>query len=166
MRKKLLSVLLALSMVLALTPTAVWAAGTEAAPEVQSIVPRDDGVEDDEPNAKYGEAYEKAGLSLSKQPDQGGAYTLTINRQALDTIVKKGKDDPTFQVLENKRNPYQLWFGVEYKKPSTVEAASKAEVQWDSTGDFAEVEFNNAAQDGFYNYIKVYAADPDGTNGE
>ena len=166
MRKKLLSVLLALSMVLALTPISVWAAGTEAAPEVQSIVPRGDGVEDDIPDVKYGEAYEEAGLSLSKQPDEGGAYTLTIDKESLEAIVKKGKDDPTFQVLENKRNPYQLWFGVEYKKPSTAEAASKAEVQWDSTGDFAEVEFNNAAQDGFYNYIKVYAADPDGTNGE
>lgn len=166
MRKKLLSVLLALSMVLALTPTAVWAAGTEAAPEVQSIVPRGDGVEDDIPDVKYGEAYEEAGLSLSKQPDEGGAYTLTIDKESLEAIVEKGRDDPTFKILENNNNPNQLWFGMEYKRPSTAETASKAAVQFDSAGDFSEVEFNNAAQDGFYNYIKVYAADPDGTNGE
>lgn len=166
MRKKLLSVLLALSMVLALTPTAVWAAGTEAAPEVQSIVPRGDGVEDDAPNAKYGEAYEKAGLSLSEQPDEGGAYTLTIDKESLEAIVEKGRDDPTFKILENNNNPNQLWFGMEYKRPSTAEIASKAVVKFDSAGDSAEVEFNNAAKDGFYNYIKVYAADPDGTNGE
>ena len=167
MRKKLLSVLLALSMVLALTPISVWAAGTEAAPEVQSIVPRGDGVEDDIPDVNYGEAYEEAGLSLSKQPDEGGAYTLTIDKESLEAIVEKGRDDPTFKILENNNNPNQLWFGMEYKRPSTAETASKAEVQWDSTGDFAEVEFNNAAQDGFYNYIKVYAAASDGTtNGE
>lgn len=165
MRKKLLSVLLALSMVLALTPTAVWAAGTEAAPEVQSIVPRGDGVEDDEPNAKYGEAYKKAGLSLSEQPDEGGAYTLTIDKKALEAIVNAGRDNPTFKILENNNNPNQLWFGMEYKRPSTAETASKAAVQFDSAGDFSEVEFNNAAKDGFYNYIKVYAAS-DGTNGE
>ena len=166
MRKKLLSVLLALSMVLALTPTAVWAAGTEAAPEVQSIVPRGDGVEDDEPNAKYGEAYEKAGLSLSEQPDEGGAYTLTIDKESLEAIVEKGRDDPTFKILENNNNPNQLWFGMEYKRPSTAETASKAAVQFDSAGDFSEVKFNNATNDGFYNYIKVYAAASDGTNGE
>lgn len=166
MRKKLLSVLLALSMVLALTPTAVWAAGTETDPEVQSIVPRGDGVEDDEPNAKYGEAYEKAGLSLSEQPDEGGAYTLTIDKKSLEAIVEAGRDNPTFKILENNNNPNQLWFGMEYKRPSTAETASKAAVRFDSAGDFAEVEFNNAAKDGFYNYIKVYAAASDGTNGE
>lgn len=166
MRKKLLSVLLALSMVLALTPISVWAAGTEAAPEVQSIVPRGDGVEDDDPHAKYGEAYEKAGLSLSEQPDEGGAYTLTIDKKSLEAIVDAGRDDPTFKILENNNNPNQLWFGMEYKRPSTAETASKAAVQFDLAGDFAEVEFNNAAKDGFYNYIKVYAAASDGTNGE
>lgn len=166
MRKKLLSVLLALSMVLALTPTSVWAAGTETDPEVQSIVPRGDGVEDDAPNAKYGEAYEEAGLSLSEQPDEGGAYTLTIDKKSLEAIVEKGRDDPTFKILENNNNPNQLWFGMEYKRPSTAETASKAAVRFDSAGNFAEVEFNNAAKDGFYNYIKVYAAASDGTNGE
>ena len=105
MRKKTLSALLAL--VLALAPFSALADGANTGtgsdtstdqPETQVIVVRGDGVEDDTPNAEYGKAYERAGLTLSEQPADG-AYTLTIDEAKLQAVVKAGESDGTYQIL-------------------------------------------------------------------
>ncbi len=164
MRKKTLSALLAL--VLALAPFSALADGAntgtgsdtstgepEAKPQV--IVVRGDGVEDDTPNAKYSEAYARAGLTLSKQPADG-TYTLTIDEAKLQAVVKAGESDGTYQILENANNKGKLWFGMEYLAPENVPDIVKASVQFDSAGDFVELGLDNAGKNGFYNYIKVY----------
>ena len=162
MRKKTLSALLAL--VLALAPFSALADGANTGtgsdtstdqPETQVIVVRGDGVEDDTPNAEYGKAYERAGLTLSEQPADG-AYTLTIDEAKLQAVVKAGESDGTYQILENANNKGKLWFGMEYLAPENVPDIVKASVQFDSAGDFVELGLDNAGKNGFYNYIKVY----------
>lgn len=167
MRKKTLSALLALA--LALAPFSALANGTDGSdtgtgpdtstgePEAkpQVIVVRGDGVEDDTPNAEYGKAYERAGLTLSEQPADG-TYTLTIDEAKLQAVVKAGESDGTYQILENANNKGKLWFGMEYLAPENVPDIVKASVQFDSAGDFVELGLDNAGKNGFYNYIKVY----------
>lgn len=164
MRKKTLSALLAL--VLALAPFSALADGSdtgtgpdtstvepEAKPQV--IIVRGDGVEDDTPNAKYSEAYEKAGLTLSKQPVDG-AYTLTIDEAKLQVVVDADNTDETYKILENASNPGKLWFGMEYLAPKDVQDIEKALIRFNSEGAFETVNLDNANKNGFYNYIKVY----------
>lgn len=164
MRKKTLSALLALA--LALAPFSALADGSdtgtgpdtstgepEAKPQV--IIVRGDGVEDDTPNAKYSEAYEKAGLTLSEQ-SADGAYTMTIDAVKLQAVVNAGDTDETYKILENASNPGKLWFGMEYLAPKDVQDIEKALIRFNSEGAFETVNLDNANKNGFYNYIKVY----------
>lgn len=169
MSKKLLSVLLALSMVLALAPVSVWAVdtGTIDDPAFQTVVVRGDGPEDDTPMEEYSKAYAAAGLTLSQQATDG-SYTLTIDKTELEKVVaaavtpdENNSYYKTYKILENEKNPGQLWFGMEYKyeAPEGVTgSAAKALVSFDG-GEFTEIPLENADGDGFYNYIKVYATD-------
>lgn len=169
MRKKTLSALLAL--VLALAPFSALADGAntgtgsdtstgEPKAQPQVIIVRGDGVEDDTPNAKYSEAYEKAGLTLSEQ-SAGGAYTLTIDEAKLQVVVDADNTDETYKILENASNPGKLWFGMEYLAPKDVQDIEKALIRFNSEGAFETVNLDNANKNGFYNYIKVYDSSTD-----
>lgn len=163
MRKKGLSVLLALAVVLSLAPATVLADGAQE-PGVQEIKVRSNGVEDGVPNADYQEAYTTAGLELSGPVD--GVYTLTVDQEKLKQVVDAGKANEdseqkrAYQIMENKNNPGKLWFGMEYMVPQDEDVdvkdrIKKASVQFDG-GNAVLVELDNQNKDGFFNYIQVY----------
>lgn len=186
MRKKGLSILLALAVVLSLAPVSVLADGEGAGgdgsqggsggtpePAVQVIKVRENGAEDGVLNAGYQKAYETAGLELSGPVD--GAYTLTVDEEKLGQVVEAGEKNETsdqsdqkeaYQIMENQHNRGKLWFGMEYMVPDTVKGqAKKASVQFD--GDSAvPVALDNKQQDGFFNYIKVYDGEIKPVDGE
>ena len=133
--------------------------------EPQTIVVREDGVEDDATNVNYEEAYTKAGLTLGAQ-ENDDSYTLTIDKDKLERVFNAGRNDPTFKILENKNNPYQLWFGMNYNAPDEIKNQVKsASVRFDN-GGFAPITLETKDGKGFYNYIKVYTANKvDGSDG-
>ena len=133
--------------------------------EPQTIEVRENGVEDDDTDVNYEEAYTKAGLTLGAR-ENDGSYTLTIDKDKLERVFNAGRNDPTFKILENKNNPYQLWFGMNYNAPDTIKDQVKsASVKFDN-GEFAPITLETKDGKGFYNYIKVYTANKDdGLNG-